>query len=73
VQTCGQPLHVGPGHMLDCRRIGHREWLNTPGRGGRVRNDSEQRILTVDDVGGYEDEWDRLTVSTRDVPFLSPG
>jgi hypothetical protein len=48
----------------------HREWLATPGRGGKPHRDNEQRNLSESDVAGYLERWDLLDQDTGTVAFL---
>jgi hypothetical protein len=48
----------------------HKEWLETPGRGGKPHNPNDQRNLTEDDVSGYLERWDLLDRSTAEVEYL---
>lgn len=57
-------------HLAAMIYADHREWLATPGRGGKAHNDNEQRNLSEADVAGYLDRWDLLKQSTADVTFL---
>ena len=57
----GKPTyHVVPSMVVaeHCQRT-HREWLNTPGRGGQVHQDTPMRVF-LDPEGMYADRWDLL-------------
>jgi hypothetical protein len=58
-------------HVAAMVYLGHRNWLVTPGRGGKPHNDNPQRILSEADVADCLERWDLLDSDTSDVPFLA--
>jgi hypothetical protein len=53
------PILSLEGSSLSTIRDSHREWLATPGRGGRQHVDNDMRRFK-DPTGRYRDRWDLL-------------
>lgn len=57
-------------HLAAMVYLEHREWLSHPGRGGKTRNENDQRTLREHEVEGYLDQWALLNKPTSTIPFL---
>jgi len=52
--------------------VGHRHWLRTPGKGGKVHQDSGMRNIYPSEVQAYKEDWASLLAPTTERPYALP-
>jgi len=64
-------FYIVPRNVVACRLYSdHRNWLATPGRGGRPHNPTDTSDIDADQLEGYSERWDLLDHPTTTAPFL---
>src|SRR5262249_13872010 len=73
-ETVRPDFYVIPrNHVAAQLYVGHRNWLRSPGRGGKPRQDNPMRNIYPSEIQAYKEDWDALLKPTSDRTYALTG
>lgn len=63
---------VPRNHVSAHLYVGYQHWLRTPGKGGKVHQDTPMRNIYPPEVQAYKEDWAALLKPTSDRPYELP-